>query len=311
MSDWTYETLAKKTKKAIVELGAELGVPLKLYWKKDVLIRTLLAGLEERRHRDRSARKERPAPVPPSMAGPRPPAVSGAARRGRVREGAGAEGEEHRPAAPPPEPSREPATPSEARPVVLEESPELPPGYGRDRVGIMPINPGRVFAYWEITGSGREDARNRARGETRLVLRLFAETSRPREREEASESFDIEVPDNGWNWYVDVPHPGWVYRAEIGLRTPDGRFFSIARSTRVRTPSTGPSPDLTETWVLFDARTGQLQPLPAAAVPGARGPRPAELQESPSGLGSSPSSPFSWSSPGAFLTPGERQGRGS
>ena len=49
---------------------------------------------------------------------------------------------------------------------------------------------------------------------------------------------DVEVHGGVNNWYIDVHHPPKSYQLDIGYLTPDGRFFSLARSNVVTTPAT-------------------------------------------------------------------------
>jgi uncharacterized protein len=47
---------------------------------------------------------------------------------------------------------------------------------------------------------------------------------------------DEEIREPMDDWYLPVEHTGLSFRVELGYRTPQGTFFVLARSARVRTP---------------------------------------------------------------------------
>src|SRR5262245_7296227 len=48
---------------------------------------------------------------------------------------------------------------------------------------------------------------------------------------------EIEVHGGVTNWYIDVSNPPHSYRAELGYKSANGRFFSLCRSNIVHTPA--------------------------------------------------------------------------
>jgi hypothetical protein len=50
------------------------------------------------------------------------------------------------------------------------------------------------------------------------------------------------------NWYIDVSNPPRSFRVDIGYLTIRGRFFALARSNVVTTPSAGVSDLVDENW---------------------------------------------------------------
>lgn len=66
------------------------------------------------------------------------------------------------------------------------------------------------------------------------VLRVFDLT--PNDMTTAAEEFvqDIEIGGMVDHWYVHVPDAQRIYKLHIGFRTPAGRFFTVARSNRIR-----------------------------------------------------------------------------
>ena len=62
--------------------------------------------------------------------------------------------------------------------------------------------------------------------------------------------FDLEVPHNADNWYIDTAGPGRSWCVDFGLSLEDGRFITILRSNVVTTPLDGPSWVSDEEWTI-------------------------------------------------------------
>jgi hypothetical protein len=144
------------------------------------------------------------------------------------------------------------ATETPAPAVVDREAGALPRAYGRDRIVLLPRDPWTAFAYWEVTPTSRVQAL-RALGSdaegAREVLRVYDVTFLTFTGDNAWLSFDVELPGGADHWYLNVGRPGASFCAEIGLRTPGGRFLPLARSNTIATPRAAPSPDTTVRWV--------------------------------------------------------------
>ena len=65
----------------------------------------------------------------------------------------------------------------------------------------------------------------------------------------ANHQFDIEVGPHTNNWYINLWCDNTSYCGEIGLRTPKGEFFPLARSNYITTPSAGFSPRKDIIWM--------------------------------------------------------------
>jgi hypothetical protein len=59
---------------------------------------------------------------------------------------------------------------------------------------------------------------------------------------------EIDIHGGVSNWYVHVSDPPNSYRVDIGYLTANGRFYSLARSNSVTTPSPGSSDALDQNW---------------------------------------------------------------
>lgn len=253
------------------EQARKLGLPFKEYWhlKKADLI-ALLESLQNKGKKTSGKLRSGAASAGGAAAGagktPAKPAASTAkassksgraAKAAKVEAGevqnramgrleASVEGLEDATAAsrvpltPPPTGFREPLEPHD---VYIDRGMPLPQTYGEDRVTILPRDPHYLFIFWELDGARAQEARNQG-GE--WVLRIESVTR--------DTTFDIYVG-GAVCWYLKVAE-GEEYRARIGVKHGDGRFFEVACSDTRRMPVSELSGDLSETWavVVRDAR---------------------------------------------------------
>jgi hypothetical protein len=126
----------------------------------------------------------------------------------------------------------------------LREAPaDIPWGYGRDRVTAMPVDPDRLFVYWEVL----EESIARARAalgpgghDAWLNLRVFDVTGRIFDGANAHAAFDQGIDRNARQWFFTIGKPTSEAVVEIGMRARDGAFAKIARSGRVEFPRRDP-----------------------------------------------------------------------
>jgi hypothetical protein len=113
----------------------------------------------------------------------------------------------------------------------------------------MAIDPYSVWAYWEVTPETLADAANATSKEeienAQAVLR-FHDVSLDFPANNGGNAFDIEIQLGVRNWYVPLWSPGQSYKVELGLKTPSGRFVSLAWAKRVETPRAWPEPAVDE-----------------------------------------------------------------
>jgi hypothetical protein len=111
------------------------------------------------------------------------------------------------------------------------EPPELPDGYGRDTLVLMPRDPVRCFAYWELSPTTANDLLARygevAMRRARLYLRVNGM------------EFDVSGPVR--SWYFDLDCPGKQVRGELLMRFEDDREASVIRSRPVTMPARQPA----------------------------------------------------------------------
>jgi hypothetical protein len=141
---------------------------------------------------------------------------------------------------------------------------DLPLGYAEDKIVLQVRDPWWIHAYWEITWPTRtklsmefgEDY-NRAK----TMLRVYDVTSIIFNGKNANRFFDIETSMDAGNWYIDTGGPGRSWCVDLGLKLPDGRFFTIVRSNTVFTPLDGPSWITDEEWMVPDDMFARLYGL--------------------------------------------------
>ena len=124
----------------------------------------------------------------------------------------------------------------------------LPAYYEENKITLLVRDPWWIFAFWEVTPWRRGEVCERALREghspDKIVLRVhnLSENS----------FFDIEVGSTLGQWYVDVGKPDCEWRADLGVRTREGKFFVFVSSNSVKTPRYGVSDVLDEEWMLPD-----------------------------------------------------------
>ena len=108
-----------------------------------------------------------------------------------------------------------------------------------DRIILIVRDPYWLQAYWEITKSTIDRVRVALAEhwfDTKPVLRLLEV---PADSSTGAESVVREIPIHGGvrNWFIDVSDPPKSYRIALGYATSTGKFFLIAKSNMVTTPS--------------------------------------------------------------------------
>ncbi|RLD16060.1 MAG: hypothetical protein DRI36_06225 [Caldiserica bacterium] len=94
---------------------------------------------------------------------------------------------------------------------------EIPERYKKEYLVLLPVNPDKIFAYWELEKERHGEG----------VLRVYYRGGK--------NYFDVDVDTGSFKWYVDVPYDGEEYFAELGIRDR-GRFFPVLRSNIIKVP---------------------------------------------------------------------------
>ncbi len=122
---------------------------------------------------------------------------------------------------------------------VDEGLPELPGGYGKSRIVMMPRDPEWNYVYWDIPNEHKEELRRQ--GGQQLVLRLYDVTSLNPALQSPKGVQEYPVDELAREWYIPIPTSDRDYLCEIGYRCADGTWLMLARSSLVHTPPVYPS----------------------------------------------------------------------
>jgi hypothetical protein len=135
----------------------------------------------------------------------------------------------------------------------VEVSPDLPMGYGDNKVVMLVRDPHWCFLYWELQAGNIEDGLrrlSRMQSEVRHVLRFHSANGE-------DTFFDVDVDFRHRSHYQKLS-PGASYYAQIGLLDHEGYFAAIAVSNTVTLPIDGPSEIIDEQWITTDENFAEL-----------------------------------------------------
>ncbi len=115
--------------------------------------------------------------------------------------------------------------------------PNLPDGYGKSKIVMMPRDPQWSYVYWDVPHEDKEKLRRQ--GGQQLALRLYDVTNLNLDKAHSIQEYPVD--ELAREWYVPIPFSDRDYICEIGYRCPDKRWLVLARSASVHTPPVYPS----------------------------------------------------------------------
>ncbi len=162
----------------------------------------------------------------------------------------------------------------------------IPWSYGRDRVRALPVDPERLYVYWEVTDEARERAREKLGAGVSaawLTLRVYDTTGRLFDGTNAHSYFDHRVENGSRQWFFDVGKAGSEAFVEIGMKSHEGYFARIARSGKVIFPRRRPAPYREPQWltVRSSAEPARITEPRAGGAPEPPAPRSARFAHVP------------------------------
>lgn len=226
-----------------------------------------------------SAAKSTPKPAPPSRAKSKPvPAATKVVEKPKAKHSKPASRTASKPAAKPTprpaEPAKASAKPT-ARPARAPKSTgKVEPGKGggkahstlrveaaipsdkdlsartrqagivKDRIHLTAPDAYWLHVYWELSLQSvqrAEAALNQDWHGAKPIIRLCDVSSTDTTSTSEAIVKDIVVHGGCSHWYIDVPQPPRTYRADIGYLTRQNRFFALARSNVLTSPTAGTS----------------------------------------------------------------------
>jgi hypothetical protein len=141
---------------------------------------------------------------------------------------------------------------SKARKSVFVDSEVMPTEYGSTSITLLARDPHWVHAYWEVASSSFDELRKKigdAVDRCAYVLRVYDVSLIEFNGLNANHWFDIVVGRESNNWYINLWSDHITCCADIGLRAPDGTFYTLSRSNYVTTPREFFSPRQEMIWM--------------------------------------------------------------
>lgn len=139
----------------------------------------------------------------------------------------------------------------------------LPAEYGQEQISLLARDPDTVFGYWEVPQERIERERSRLGKDSRLCIRIYDVTGVRFNGSNATSFIDQEVYERIGSWYFHLKRPAHSFCADLGLRTPDGRFHTITRSGVIATPRGDVSDVVDEEWMLAEQELLKLYGVPS------------------------------------------------
>jgi hypothetical protein len=143
-----------------------------------------------------------------------------------------------------------------------EEPRTIPWSYGQDRVTGMPVDPDRLYVYWEVTDEAIATARASlgAGGPGAWVnLRVYDITGRIFDGTNAHSYFDHKVERHERQWFFHIGKPSSQAVVEVGLRSHEGFFVKTSRSGIVDFPRRSPVGWGDPEWMTVRSASGPIE----------------------------------------------------
>lgn len=137
----------------------------------------------------------------------------------------------------------------------------VPWSYGQDRVVAAAVDPDRLFVYWEATDPALERARvglGPGGPEAWLNLRVYDTTDLIFDGTNAHSYFDHRVERSDRQWFFEIRRPTSTAHVDLGMKSSEGYFVTVARSGRVDFPRKEPSPLGEPEWLTVLPATGEI-----------------------------------------------------
>lgn len=137
----------------------------------------------------------------------------------------------------------------------------IPDRYQIDTIVLLPVNPEREYAYWEIS----DNKVNKFCSEHQITEPVFILKLHSLTEEADVELASIRVGRYG-NWFFDIEAPEKTLWAEVGMLDTKGNFFSIVSSRKIKMPSNAISTVVDEeTWMTVGEKIEEITKLSGEA----------------------------------------------
>lgn len=132
---------------------------------------------------------------------------------------------------------------------------DLPFSYNQTKLAVLVRDPFWAYVYWDFssqTWSWLVEFREKDHA-AKAKLRVH--------NLDAKSYYDLGVYLEAKNWYVHLGLPNTNFEIELGLLDSRGRFHSIAKSGRIKTPRNGPSETVDPKWSASAAEMDEIYRL--------------------------------------------------
>ncbi|MBS9771610.1 MAG: DUF4912 domain-containing protein, partial [Trichodesmium erythraeum GBRTRLIN201] len=124
---------------------------------------------------------------------------------------------------------------------------DLPNGYAKSKIVLMPRDPEWAYAYWDISNELKEELRSQ--GGQQLALRTYDVTDINLDSQSPHSIQEYPCDELAREWYIPIPVSDRNYTVEIGYRCADGRWLVLSRSEEVNIPPVYPSDWIDEQFI--------------------------------------------------------------
>lgn len=134
------------------------------------------------------------------------------------------------------------------------EAYDLPDGYKKDKIVLLPINPKWVYAYWDFSAKTKKKIEK-----FELKLRLHDVTNVIFDGNNANLTKEASISLDPGNWFFEVDFAGANYVVEIGYY--EKGFQRIMISNVISTPRNFPKYGKHETWADLSRSKRKVTPV--------------------------------------------------
>jgi hypothetical protein len=124
--------------------------------------------------------------------------------------------------------------------------------FNKNRVLFFPKDTHWAFIWWYTCEESIKEALcylNKNRDEVVFNIRVYRYLTWFDSQEKNLIQADIEVRQFTDNWYLWLPNEGIDFYSEVGLKSANGVFKSIARSNVLKLPPDGPGQSTSVEWM--------------------------------------------------------------
>ncbi|KAA0549411.1 DUF4912 domain-containing protein [Bacillus sp. BGMRC 2118] len=128
---------------------------------------------------------------------------------------------------------------NEDSPQLEFQLPQSLPSPNQDCMCLMVQNSTSLYLYWDISKAKIqfiETNFQKSFSSMTKYIKIYHITSILFNGHNAHREFEIALPEMTNNWFVREVEPNQTYIAELGVKTEEGTFFTIARSNPIDTP---------------------------------------------------------------------------